>query len=231
MRAILILIKKDFKEIINDKQGLLVIAGYLLLINGFKFFSQSMGDPGANVASLIATISAAAIIPINNVALDAFGRDRLNKVMDLLLVKVRHTTICWSKLIVSLIMALLLGFFSYMIQYISVIIFNSSSGIEMFNNFNSHLFALSLGYFFPATVFISGVGIIIAIYIRPQARMYAFLILLLLLFGAIKLMLTYPLDIFLNYNWLLPCVLWCLAILPISIIKFVVDKETMLRTS
>lgn len=228
IKHIWILTKKDYKEIFTNHIQFLIVLGYLIFINILPLIDSNFHE-GMSINTILFSVGISALFPIFNVLIQAFSRERKNKVLDLLLVKISPLSVCINKLLTSISMSVLFAIFSFLMQTVIFKIY-SPDKLSLFHYLlDLNLPIVIIKFVLPIIIFISFIGIIISVFLDDNIKMYAYAIILLLFFGVLRVLINGKINIFNSNYWWIPLVLWIICIIPLSFIIFMVDKEKMLK--
>lgn len=223
-----ILTKKDYKEILVNPIQLLIIVGYLIFFNFLPLIDSLFRDQSSLNTTLF-SVGVSALFPIFNISIQAFSRERKNRVLDLLMVKISPITICMNKLLTSLSMSLIFAVVSLLFQAILNKIFFPGRFDILQYLIDSNLFLLTFKLILPIILLISLFGVLIAVFLPDNIRMYGYAVILIVVFSSFRLLINQEYNILTNNSLWIPITLWLVCFLPLSIILFVVDKERMLK--
>lgn len=227
-RYVWILTKKDYKEIFTNPVQLLIIMGYLILFNILPLISAVFREV-SSVEITICSVGLSAIFPVLNVLVEGISKERENRVLDLLLTKISPLTICINKLVTSISMSVIFALFSLLFQLIINKLFFPDILNVLYYLLDKNSLVLTFQIVLPVILLISSLGLIISIFLDSNIRMYGLAILLLIIFGSIRLLLANGINILNGEFWWLAIVFWLLFFLSLFAIYFFVDKERMLK--
>lgn len=229
VRYVWLLTKKDYKEIITNPVQLLIIMGYLIFFNILPLISAVFREV-SSVEITIFSVGLSAIFPVLNILVEGVSKERKNRVLDLLLTKISPLTICINKLVTSISMSVIFALFSLLFQLIINKLFFLDILNVLYYLLDKNSLVLTFQIVLPVILLISSFGLIISIFLDTNIRMYGLAILLLIIFGSIRLLLANGINILNKEYWWLSIVLWLMFFLSLFAIYFFVDKEKMLNS-
>lgn len=149
--------------------------------------------------------------------------------MNLLLTKTTFSSVFASKLVttvsMSVVFVLIGGFLQIVIaraEGLGIPYGVLSAGSE------SHLAYVLVCEFLPLMLILSTIGVVISAFFDPSSGIYFFALVLLLLFGALRLSLTWDPWIFAGSPWWMPVGLWLLWLFILGVSVKFIDAETLL---
>lgn len=228
-RYVWILTKKDYKEIFTNPVQLLIVMGYLIFFNIIPLISIVFREV-SSVEITIFSVGLSAIFPVLNVLVDGVSKEQKNRVLDLLLTKISPLTICINKLVTSISMSVIFAIFSLFFQLIINKLFFPDILNILYYLLDKNLLVITFQMVLPVILLTSSLGLIISIFLDTNIRMYGLAVLLLIIFGSIRLLLANGINILTGeFQWL-SIVLWLMFFLSLFAIYFCVDKEKMLKS-
>jgi hypothetical protein len=228
-RYVWILTKKDYKEIFTNPVQLLIVMGYLIFFNIIPLISLVFREV-SSVEITIFSVGLSAIFPVLNVLVEGVSKEQKNRVLDLLLTKISPLTICINKLVTSISMSVIFVIFSLIFQLIINKLFSPDFLNLLYYMLDKNVFVLTFQIALPVILLISSLGLIISIFLDTNIRMYGLAVLLLIIFGSIRLLLVNGINILTGeFRWI-SIVIWLMIFLSLFAIYFLVDKEKMLKS-